>query len=177
MSGEPPITVVAALTPGGAAGGGASAAEGDAPAAPRRVRGPGDNDDLIDFAKVSDVMSTLMAKGFVLGKDALAKAKAREAAPRQAAPQPCLRGFEMRALRCGAQALDEQAGVSSSLKDTASELNSRCVVARGARAAALRRQLRARKPCRTRALAPRATHARAPRYTRMRTHCADARTR
>ncbi len=104
MSGEPPITVVAALTPGGAAGGGASATDAEVSAAPRRVRGPGDNDDLIDFAKVSDVMSTLMAKGFVLGKDALAKAKAREAAP-----QPCLRVVLKRAL-CGVRAGAGRAG-------------------------------------------------------------------
>jgi hypothetical protein len=72
VAGEPPITVVASLIPDAAAGAAAAAVSAGTP---HRVRGPGDDDDLIDFQRVSDVMSTLMAKGFVLGKDALAKAK------------------------------------------------------------------------------------------------------
>ena len=57
-------------------------------ATPALQRGLGDDDDLIDFQRVQDVMATLMAKGFVLGKDALAKAKARDVAPRRCATQP-----------------------------------------------------------------------------------------
>jgi hypothetical protein len=182
VSGEPPITVVAALTPGGAAGGGASATDAEVSAAPRRVRGPGDNDDLIDFAKVSDVMSTLMAKGFVLGKDALAKAKAREAAP-----QPWrvfARGFETRALRCARRRWTSRRASAARSRTRLASSTRGALWPRVAHALALRRQLHARKPCRTRTLAPRAprtAHRRVPYATRAlsRTHaltraCADA---
>ena len=77
IAGEPPITVTAALVSPAAAAAAAAAAASPGGAVGYRVRGAGDDDDLIDFQRVQDVMATLMAKGFVLGKDALAKAKAR----------------------------------------------------------------------------------------------------
>ncbi len=59
---DPPITVVASYKPGEAA-----------PPAKDTNADP----DLIDMRRVSDALSTMMAKGFMLSKDALAKAKVR----------------------------------------------------------------------------------------------------